>query len=224
MSQDPNRIDPHQEPQRSSYTPASPVKRTLAWIGLVYVLIFLGLTTYFYFTGTMLGNLGPLLAVPGLIGLGILVLVGWRSVGKPGKWAAIALAGSSASDEAPDPMFILSCIGIVAFAFAVITGLMLASLRTIAAICRAWIPARIIVGIVCVLELLNILQSVTIWLWDPSRILMDVTLDLLGLAFGILFLLLGLRVLFWIYCMITGKDDEAITAREIAANDRKKRF
>ena len=53
---------------------------------------------------------------------------------------------------------------------------------------------------------------------------MDVTLDLLGLAFGILFLLLGLRVLFWIYCMITGKDDEAITAREIAANDRKKRF
>ena len=92
MSQDPNRIDPHQEPQRSSYTPASTVKRTLAWIGLVYVLIFLGLTTYFYFTGTMLGNLGPLLAVPGLIGLGILVLVGWRSVGKPGKWAAIALA------------------------------------------------------------------------------------------------------------------------------------
>ena len=74
------------------YTPASPVKRTLAWIGLVYVLIFLGLTTYFYFTGTMLGNLGPLLAVPGLIGLGVLVLVSWRSVGKPGKWAAIALA------------------------------------------------------------------------------------------------------------------------------------
>ena len=92
MSQDPNRIDPRQEPQRPSYTPASPVKRALAWIGLVYVLIFLGLTTYFYFTGTMLGNLGPLLAVPGLIGLGVLVLVSWRSVGKPGKWAAIALA------------------------------------------------------------------------------------------------------------------------------------
>ena len=92
MSQDPNRADPRQEPQRPSYTPASPVKRALAWIGLVYVLIFLGLTTYFYFTGTMLGNLGPLLAVPGLIGLGVLVLVSWRSVGKPGKWAAIALA------------------------------------------------------------------------------------------------------------------------------------
>ena len=92
MSQDPNRIDPRQEPQRPSYTPASTVKRALAWIGLVYVLIFLGLTTYFYFTGTMLGNLGPLLTVPGLVGLGILALVSWRSSGKPGKWAAIALA------------------------------------------------------------------------------------------------------------------------------------
>lgn len=153
----------------------------------------------------------------------VVIIVGSAIVGGV-LGVAIALAGSSASDEAPDPMFILSCIGIVAFAFAVITGLMLASLRTIAAICKAWIPARVIVGIVCVLELFNILQSVTIWLWDPSRILMDVTLDLLGLAFGILFLLLGLRVIFWIYCTITGKDDEAITAREIAANDRKKRF
>ena len=92
MAQDPNRTESQREPQRPSYTPASPMKRALAWIGLVYVLIFLALTTYFYFTGTMLGNLGPLLAVPGLIGLGVLVLVSWRSVGKPGKWAAIALA------------------------------------------------------------------------------------------------------------------------------------
>ena len=32
------------------YLPASPVKRTLAWIGLVYMLILLALTTYFYCT------------------------------------------------------------------------------------------------------------------------------------------------------------------------------
>ena len=75
-----------------SYTPASPVKRTLAWIGLAYVLILLALTTYFYFTGTGLRNLGPLLTVPGLIGLGAVALVSWRSTGKPGKWPAIALA------------------------------------------------------------------------------------------------------------------------------------
>ena len=74
------------------YTPASPVKRTLAWIGLVYMLILLALTTWFCFTGAGLGNLGPLLTVPGLIGLGAVALVSWRSTGRPGKWPAIALA------------------------------------------------------------------------------------------------------------------------------------
>lgn len=84
---------PEQNPERPEpYTPASPVKRTLAWIALVYVLIFLALTTFYYFNGYMLGNLGPLLTVPGLVGLGILGLVGWRANGRPGKLAAILLA------------------------------------------------------------------------------------------------------------------------------------
>lgn len=83
---------PEEKKDDTGYTPASPVKRTLAWIALVYVLILLGLTTYYYFTGTALGNLGPLLAVPGLIGLGILILVSWRSTGRPGKWVAILAA------------------------------------------------------------------------------------------------------------------------------------
>ena len=74
------------------YTPASPVKRTLAWIALAYVLIGLALTTFYFFNGYMLGNLGPLLTVPGLIGLGALGLVSWRSTGRPGKVAAILLA------------------------------------------------------------------------------------------------------------------------------------
>ena len=87
--------DPKKEFDREEeqgYIPASPVKRTLAWIALVYVLIFLALTTYFYFTGTMLGNLGPLLTVPGLVGLGILAIVSHRSTGSPGRMAAIVLA------------------------------------------------------------------------------------------------------------------------------------
>ena len=90
MSENKKTPDIHDEDQ--GYTPSSPVKRTMAWIALVYVLIFLGLTTYFYFTGSMLGNLAPLLTVPGLIGLGILCIVGWRTTGKPGTWAAIGLA------------------------------------------------------------------------------------------------------------------------------------
>ena len=74
------------------YTPASPVKRTLAWIALVYVLIFLALTTYFYFTGAMLGNLAPLLTVPGLVGLGILVIVSRVTTGSPSRMAAVVLS------------------------------------------------------------------------------------------------------------------------------------
>lgn len=74
------------------YIPSSPVKRTLAWIGVVYMVILLALTTYIYFTGTALGNLGPLLTVPGLVGLGVVSLVSWRSTGKPGKGPAIAIA------------------------------------------------------------------------------------------------------------------------------------
>ena len=84
--------DKHEDREETGFTPASPVKRTLAWIGVVYALILLALTTYFYFTGTGLGNLGPLLTVPGLIGLGIVALVSWRTTGKPGKWPAISLA------------------------------------------------------------------------------------------------------------------------------------
>ena len=74
------------------YTPASPVKRALAWIGVVYMVILLALTTYFFFTATGLRNLGPLLTVPGLIGLGVVALVSWKSTGRPGKRSAIALA------------------------------------------------------------------------------------------------------------------------------------
>ena len=81
-----------EETKNSGFTPSSPVKRTLAWIGLAYALILLALTTYFFFTATGLRNLGPLLTVPGLIGLGVVALVSWKSTGRPGKRSAIALA------------------------------------------------------------------------------------------------------------------------------------
>lgn len=89
MPEDKRAPDPDES---RGYTPASPVKRTLAWIGIVYMVILLVLTTYIYFTGTALGSLGPLLTVPGLVGLGAVALVSWRSTGKPGKGPAIALA------------------------------------------------------------------------------------------------------------------------------------
>ena len=74
------------------YVPASPTMRTFAWIGLAYALLFLCLTTYYFYTGTMLANLGPLLVLPGLIGMGVVILIRWRTEGRPNKWTAIALA------------------------------------------------------------------------------------------------------------------------------------
>ena len=82
---------PHPE-EDPDYTPASPVKRALAWIGVVYMVLLVALMTYFYFTASMLGGLGPLLTVPGLVGLGIVSIISWRTTGRPAKGPAIALA------------------------------------------------------------------------------------------------------------------------------------
>ena len=82
--------DPRDE--NNGYTPASPVKRALAWIGVVYMVILVALTTYFYFTATMLSGLGPLLTIPGLVGLGVVSIISFRTTGRPAKGPAIALA------------------------------------------------------------------------------------------------------------------------------------
>ena len=87
------KIPPQEEQDAPApYTPASPVKRTMAWIGVVYMVILVAMMTYYYFTGSMLVNMAPLLAVPGLIGLGALSLVSWRTTGRPKKGAAWLLA------------------------------------------------------------------------------------------------------------------------------------
>ena len=83
---------PEEEQDKEPFVPSSPVKRTLAWIGLVYMVLLLGLSTCFYFTGKMLTGLAPLLPVPGLIGLGAVALVSWRTTGSPKKGAAVVLA------------------------------------------------------------------------------------------------------------------------------------
>ena len=101
---------PDETPQEEKgYTPASPVKRTLAWIGLAYALLFLALTTYYFYTGSMLGNLGPLLAVPGLIGLGALSLVSWRTA-----WLLALLCWAAALVSLPMGLVgLLSNFGVV---------------------------------------------------------------------------------------------------------------
>lgn len=88
---DPNQQPDHREEQ-PEYIPASPVKRTMAWIGIVYMVILLCLTTFYFYTGRMLGNLAPLLTVPGLVGLGALILVSWRFTGHPRRGLAFGLS------------------------------------------------------------------------------------------------------------------------------------
>ena len=78
---------PEQQPEEQGYTPASPVKRAMAWIGVVYMVILVALITCLYFGLTLVG-IAPLLAVPGLIGLGIVAVISHRTTGQPGKCAA----------------------------------------------------------------------------------------------------------------------------------------
>ena len=88
----PDRPDDLNQDQQEPYVPASPVKRTMAWIGIVYMVILLCLTTFYFYTVRMLGNLAPLLTVPGLIGLGALILVSWHSTGHPRRGLAFGLS------------------------------------------------------------------------------------------------------------------------------------
>ena len=88
----PDRPDDLNQDQQEPYVPASPAKRTMAWIGIVYMVILLCLTTFYFYTGRMLGNLAPLLTVPGLIGLGALILVSWHSTGHPRRGLAFGLS------------------------------------------------------------------------------------------------------------------------------------
>ena len=86
-------INRPEQPETEGYTPASPVKRAIAWIGVVYMVILVALTTYMYFSGgSAMTGIAPLLAIPGLIGLGIVSLISHRTTGSPTKRTAWMLA------------------------------------------------------------------------------------------------------------------------------------
>ena len=68
MSDRPEDNRPQEE--KEPYTPASPVKRIIAWVGIVYMvcLIFLNLYPFFH-QGAYLTGVAPLFACPGIAGL-----------------------------------------------------------------------------------------------------------------------------------------------------------
>lgn len=56
--------------ERESYVPASPVKRIMAWVGIVYMVGFVILNIYPFFNqGNYLIGIAPLFACPGIAGI-----------------------------------------------------------------------------------------------------------------------------------------------------------
>ena len=73
MSDRPEDNRPQEE--KEPYTPASPVKRILAWVGVVYMVLLVGLNLYpFFHQGAYLTGVAPLFACPGIAGLLIIAL------------------------------------------------------------------------------------------------------------------------------------------------------
>lgn len=73
---------PETDPQdgsRPSYTPASPVKRTLAWMGIVYMVILVLLTTYNLATGEPLHGIPGILLFPACGGLAAVSWLKYRA-------------------------------------------------------------------------------------------------------------------------------------------------
>lgn len=63
------------EEKKEPYTPASPVKRIMAWVGIVYMVGFVFLNLYPFFNGgTYLTGIAPLFACPGIAGLLVIAL------------------------------------------------------------------------------------------------------------------------------------------------------
>lgn len=80
MSQTEHKPDPsREESPQEPVTYASPKKRVLAWVGIVYMLAFVGLNIYPFFTGgRYLNGVAPLLFCPGAAGLLVLSVMDLR--------------------------------------------------------------------------------------------------------------------------------------------------
>ena len=78
MSDQPNEKDQDRD-GGPAYTPAHPIKRIVAWVGIVYMVCLVGLNLYpFFHGGNYLRGVYPLLVCPAAAGLAVLALLGLR--------------------------------------------------------------------------------------------------------------------------------------------------
>ena len=96
---------PNSGEQKPSYTPASPVKRALAWMGIVYMVILVLLTTYNMATGEPIHNIPGILLFPACGGLAAGCFLRWREIKKL-------------------PLLILGVLAAVACAVNLVTGVL----------------------------------------------------------------------------------------------------
>lgn len=134
---------------------------------------------------------------------------------------AVGFSSAQANSEPLDIGFTFLCAVICAFTLGIVAALVMSALQTIIAICRAWLPARIIAIAACAVLAVKIVQKITFWIVLPSQAITDIVLGSLFLILAILIFNLGLRLIFIVYCMITGKDEEEIMIRSITAKTNK---
>lgn len=88
---------PNQEPEeeREPYVPASPAKRTLAWMGVIYMVILVILVTYNITTGAPLQGSPGILAAPACGALAVLSFLQFRKQ-RQGRLLALGIAAGIA--------------------------------------------------------------------------------------------------------------------------------
>ena len=78
--------------EQEPYRPAHPVKRMLAWTGIVYMVILVLLNLYpFFYGGHTLTGVAPLLVCPGAAGMGTIALYQLRRAPSRGVQIALGL-------------------------------------------------------------------------------------------------------------------------------------
>ena len=100
------------EPPKPTYTPASPTKRVLAWMGILYMLILLALNTFGLATGSALNGIAGLLLAPACLALAVIQGFKFRALrreGVPahGSLAVAVLAALAGVYSLADGLFVL---------------------------------------------------------------------------------------------------------------------
>ena len=135
--------------------------------------------------------------------------------------AAVGFAGTRVNDQPFDLGFTLGCAAGFGVAFFVFAILIMSSIRSLQAVCRVWLPARVIVAIAAAAFALRVLDTVKfVLIVGPTSIIQQVVMGGLGFIFALLFLNLGARLVFLVYCMATGRDEDEIVTRSISAGSK----